>query len=129
MIYIYQADVWCDKCGNALCEQLEPPEHPEDESSYDSDEYPKAGPDDEEADCPQHCAAGEDCLDAVTLPSGQKVGAILGGLTIEGVDYVRRFGTEVANLWRQHFGELGYDFSDREDDQDEWDDPDDNLND
>jgi hypothetical protein len=61
--YIYQADIYCEECGEGIREELDKagqaPRDPEDESSYDSDQYPK-GPYAEgggEADTPQHCAS------------------------------------------------------------------------
>lgn len=45
-VYIYQADLYCEDCGEEICEQLKEvapeivPENPEDEL-YDSDDYPK----------------------------------------------------------------------------------------
>lgn len=59
MGYIYQADVYCDDCGNAIREQLKAtaPEDALDHSSYDSDDYPKdADVEHDESDCPEHCA-------------------------------------------------------------------------
>ena len=46
MSYIYQADVWCDDCGRAICKRLKragkAPADPDDEWTFDSDEYPEA---------------------------------------------------------------------------------------
>jgi hypothetical protein len=63
MAYIYQADVWCDECGKAIIAELtsqeKAPEDPEDESSFDSDEFPKHyDAENEESDGPQNCADG-----------------------------------------------------------------------
>jgi hypothetical protein len=81
MAYIYLADVWCDDCGRAICERLtregKAPADPDDEWTFDSDEYPKRAGDDDEADTPQHCAAGEQCVNAVTLPGGGRVGLLV----------------------------------------------------
>ena len=120
MAYIYRADVWCDDCGRAICERLtsagKAPADPANEWSYDSDDYPKRAGDDEEADCPQHCAAGGKCLNAVTLPSG-KVGYLFGELTQDGVEYVNDAITEaeegcgskeVVELWREYYCNRGY---------------------
>lgn len=59
--YVYQAALLCESCGDAVKAKLDVnrPAHidPDNESSYDSGEYPK-GPYDNgggEADCPQHC--------------------------------------------------------------------------
>lgn len=63
MGFIYQADTYCDVCGERLCSSLRgthPSLCPEDEmdtASYDSGDFPK--PYDhrrEESDVPEHCA-------------------------------------------------------------------------
>ena len=64
MAYIYQADVWCDDCGRAIIDDLtaqgKAPEDPEDESSFDSDEFPKYyDAENDEGDGPQNCADGK----------------------------------------------------------------------
>ena len=94
MSYIYQADVWCDRCGKEICERIQAeghaPEDPDDEGSFDSDEYPKRGEDEEETDSPQHCAAHGDCLDAIEMGDGTKIGCLIGTtLTTDGVEYVK----------------------------------------
>jgi hypothetical protein len=117
MAAIYQADVWCDDCANAIRKRLRSegnaPECTYDERSYDSDEYPKIASDDEESDTPQHCAAHESCLNAIELSSGRKIGMLFGSLTFDGVTYVRETalgsGGEVAELWVRHFSDGGYD--------------------
>jgi hypothetical protein len=117
MAAIYQADVWCDDCADAIRADLRSkgcaPEDPTDECSFDSDDYPKHASDDDAADSPQHCAAGEECFNAIELPSGRKIGQLLGGLTPDGVDYVRKTAvesdSEVSRLWVQHFTEQGWD--------------------
>ena len=116
MSYIYQADVWCDDCGKAICERLtcegKAPANPDDEWSFDSDDYPKHADDHDESDYPQHCAAGAKCLNAVTLPSGDKVGLLFGELTRDGVQYVKdaiaEGRTEVTDLWQEYYRQKGY---------------------
>ena len=111
MPFIYQADLWCDSCGRAICKQLrregKAPADPGDEYTYDSDDFPKVAVDSGESDCPQHCGAGEDCLESIELPSGRKIGALLStDLTSDGVDYVETAiakGSEVAELWADEF--------------------------
>lgn len=61
MGYIYQADVYCNKCGDAIRAELKAqgkaPEDELDHYSYDSDDYPKdADIEHEESDIPEHCA-------------------------------------------------------------------------
>ena len=81
---------------------------------------PSAG-DDEEADTPQHCAAGEHCINAVTLPSGEQGGAAVWRVDPRGVEYVKEAiaeaqeglgSKEVMDLWRQHYADAGYDMPD-----------------
>ena len=111
MPYIYQADLWCDSCGKAIRKRLrregKAPDDPGDECSYDSDEFPKHASGSGEADCPQHCGAGEECLEAIELPSGRKIGALLSTeLTGDGIRYVEEAiaeGGEVAELWAKEF--------------------------
>jgi|SRR5579872_1047186 len=60
MAYIYQADTWCDACGQKIREELtaqgKAPEDPDDETSYDSGDFPKYyDAENEEADSPQNC--------------------------------------------------------------------------
>lgn len=109
MAYTYQAALWCDECGEAIRKRLdeagEGPEDPSDLSSYDSDDYPK-GPDsdDDESDSPSHCDAGAECLNALELDDGSKVGAIVSGLTDDGVDYVRGAkNSPCVRAWREHY--------------------------
>jgi len=119
--YIYLADVWCNSCGRAIRKRLKreglAPENPNDEWSFDSDEYPKRAGDDDESDTPQHCANDEHCINAVMLPNGEKVGLLFGELTAVGVEYVKEaiaeaeegFGSkEVTDLWQQHYRDKGY---------------------
>lgn len=59
--YIYQADLYCEDCGVAICDDLDQkgltPKDPDDQYSYDSDEYPKECCDSCESDMPDNCAA------------------------------------------------------------------------
>jgi len=117
MAYIYMADIYCDSCGEKLKEELdclgETPKDPEDHYSYDSDYYPKWCSDDEESDSPQHCGNHERCLEAVELPSGRKIGALIStSLTSEGVDYLKDMvseGGEVADFWKEEFDWVDWD--------------------
>ena len=40
--YIYQADIICEDCFGTVTEEIDAPDDPNDEHSYDSDDYPKA---------------------------------------------------------------------------------------
>lgn len=108
-VYVYAADIYCKECGEELCRELSP-FAPDDERTYDSDEFPK-GPycrGGGEADCPQHCGSGADCYNAIEL-ANHRVGAWLENeLTTDGVDYVReaiREGGEVAELWAKFYAD------------------------
>jgi hypothetical protein len=112
MAYIYNADIYCTECGEEIRYQISKegnaPEDPDDEYSYDSDEFPKWCGDNEESDCPKHCASGKNCINAITLPSGVKIGSIVGELTRCGVDYVKEAiendpDSEVVALWQNVF--------------------------
>lgn len=64
MAYTYKADVWCDTCGERIRAELTiagtAPADPEDESSYDSDDFPKHyDAENDEVDGPQNCASGD----------------------------------------------------------------------
>lgn len=66
--YIYQADIYCEDCGNDLKAKFGPVKFP----SEDSDEYPQ-GPFCDgggEADCPQHCASCGMFLQNPLTPDG-----------------------------------------------------------
>ncbi|MDZ4250273.1 MAG: hypothetical protein U0990_09320 [Candidatus Nanopelagicales bacterium] len=111
-VYIYQADLWCEACGRAIKAQpdVTAPADPEDESSYDSDEYPKGPYPDGggEADTPQHCAAGPACVNALEL-DGNKYGMLLENpLTKDGREYVReavKRGGPLATYWAEEYAE------------------------
>ena len=115
--YIYCADIYCADCGRAIRKQLKreghAPADPRDGSSYDSDEYPK-GPFEDgggEADCPQHCGSGIDCLNAITLLDNSIIGAFLENpLTQVGYQYVREMyledsASELVQLWVDYYPE------------------------
>ena len=128
MPYIYQADTWCDSCGEAIKARLladatlEEKANWQDETCYDSDEYPKWMNDDEEADTPQHCAAGPDCLECEVICNGIKIGALLStSLTGDGVKYVKGYvaddpDSEVVQFWKERFNWI--DFDEEETDED-----------
>lgn len=108
-MYIYQADVYCDDCGEKIranLDSIRAMQHDrafdkDDSSSYDSDDYPK-GPfnDSDEADSPQHCGACHVFLE--------------NSLTSDGYDYVvdqalRDDGnSEVLDEWLRFYN-LEYD--------------------
>lgn len=60
-MFIYSADVFCDDCGEAIRFSLRhfglAPKDEDNESSFDSDEFPKGPYEESESDTPDHCAA------------------------------------------------------------------------
>ena len=114
MVYMYQAALYCEECGEGIRRRLDEegatPENPEDETSYDSDEYPKGPEEPSASDTPQHCDCGEDCLNAIEFtrydatiggPVPWKIGAWLeNDLTEEGYAYVKSAEPgPVRDLW------------------------------
>jgi hypothetical protein len=98
-VYVYQAALYCEPCGEAIRERLtkegSAPEDPSDEGSFDSGDFPKGPFADSggEADSPQHCDA---CGEFLENP-----------LTQEGLDYVAEAaerGSAVAKEWAEFYG-------------------------
>jgi len=119
--YIYQAAHLCQKDGEAVRKALTKeglaPEDPDDERTYDSDDFPK-GPylaESEEIDAPSHCDFHEQCRMAEKLPSGRKIGAFIPfSLTEDGIQYVRQAyledpDNEVVQFWVDEYESMGYD--------------------
>ena len=77
--YVYQAGLYCERCGEAIRAELteagKSPKNPNDETSYDSDSFPKGPYDASESDTPDYC---ERCRLFLENP-----------LTCDGVRYVR----------------------------------------
>lgn len=113
--YIYAADIYCADCGEDIRRRLkaegEQPENAEDETTFDSDEFPKGPYPDGggEADCPQHCGNHANCLNP-TIIGEQKCGHFLENpLTTDGVKYVLESQieshNEVTQFWMDHYEE------------------------
>jgi hypothetical protein len=129
MAAIYAADVWCDGCADDIKDRIaaelfegqgsvtfpdgwvaEGFDSVEDvrghldsmsEHDYDSDDYPKGCSDDEESDCPQHCGALDDCVNAEEDADGTRHGYFFGNaLTSYGDDYVREAVIEALESGR-----------------------------
>lgn len=71
MVYIYKAEIYCNACGKQLREETPLPDNadPHDETTYDSDDYPKRVwvSDPQGDDNPVHCASGSSCIECVDL--------------------------------------------------------------
>ncbi|MHA2135989.1 MAG: hypothetical protein ACW99J_19185 [Candidatus Thorarchaeota archaeon] len=142
MAGVYSADIFCDDCieyiKDDICQQLWDSRNKAscpngtpvidfsscaalnrylrgmDEQYYCSGNYPKYSDDDEESDCPQHCGAGDDCLNAIEMSDGHKIGYFFGNsLTTEGIDYVkeavREGGTVAVEVWKPLYDDIDYD--------------------
>ena len=135
-VYMYQSELFCGDCGEVIRKELR--EHgyiPCDfeESSFDSDEYPKGPIPDGggEADCPRHCGSGAECVKAFYLIGDQEnIGAWLENpLTKEGFEYVKEAieeGREIALMWKKYYslivGPLPAEGNPTEDEFDDFDD-------
>ena len=116
MAYIYNADIYCDDFGKSIRQRIDAEGHapadPNDEYSYDSGEYPKYADGRAEADSPQHCGSGDDCINSIKLSDGHEIGAWLeNDLTTDGEEYVVEVvleGGEVADLWRYYYEYLDF---------------------
>lgn len=108
---IYQADMWCEDCAEEIKQRIRAegnaPEDEDDQHSYDSDEFPKDCDVSCESDTVEHCAAGEDCINAHEFANSLKCGVWLeNDLTTDGIQYVKdavREGGCVAALWEVYY--------------------------
>jgi hypothetical protein len=126
-VFIYNADTYCDSCGERIREDLEARgESPAD----DSDSYPQGPYPSEPTDSPDHCASVAECLEAIDLAGyglrptdpiygaeARRIGALLSdGLTDEGVRWLVEVLAEadetstpyqraLYDLWSQEFGD------------------------
>ena len=117
-VYMFQGALLCEDCGRDVQDNLrkmgKAPEDEDDEESFDSDDFPK-GPFSDgggEADSIHHCDSNGECLNAIKLPCGSKIGAWLGNsLTSEGDEWLAEsiresifkddaHGRQVNRLWR-----------------------------
>jgi hypothetical protein len=108
-IYIYQAALICDACGESIKRQLAAAGVNDD---GDSDHYPQGPYTDGggEADSPRHCDRGEDCENAEDYGTRRPVGAFLENpLTNDGVGYVTQQiqqcpRSPVVRMWADFYG-------------------------
>jgi hypothetical protein len=78
-VYIYEADLWCVDCGEEKRAELRAagraPKNPDDECTYDSDDFPKGPTEEGESDSPSHCAGCGCFLESDLTPDGLKYAA------------------------------------------------------
>lgn len=70
-MYVFQADVYCDRCGDAIRMDLEAQGRGWTPLS-DSDSYPSGPHDTGEADCPDHCGGCGVFLENPLTEEGEK---------------------------------------------------------
>ena len=72
--YMYNAALYCEPCGEQIREDLtkqgKAPSDPEDEYSYDSDDFPKGPESSGESDSPSHCDGCAMFLENSLTPDG-----------------------------------------------------------
>ena len=111
MPYAYDAELFCDACGEKIMEDLNAQGVKDDGTT---DTYPQATPDGE-SDTVEHCASREGCEDAIVV-AGTKIGAWLENpLTDEGACWLADvldedtagdpYRTELHWLWRAWYAD------------------------
>jgi len=123
MAYIYQADVWCDACGEKIRKELtaqgDAPEDVEDESTYDSDNFPKRyDAENEESDGPENCADGK-CADVGKGRDAREYGTFLENqLTVQGYENLQNMLNKHGKTLPDHAREwakfYGFEYSENE---------------
>lgn len=99
-VFIFDAEMYCEDCGESIRADLdlrgETPFDPDDETTYNSDEYPKGPYSDGggESDTPGHCGACRTYL-------GNPLTSVGVEYTLEYLDEAvkRGFRTEVLDVW------------------------------
>jgi hypothetical protein len=87
-VYTYQGALYCDDCAEQIIEELDA-QGAEDDG--DSEQYPQGPYSDGggESDIPQHCDNGAQCVNAVQVPGGAKIGCPFGNpLTDESASHL-----------------------------------------
>ena len=75
MAYIYQAELWCNSCGEGIRSELtNAGKRPADGTLADSDEWPAHIGTPDASDSVHHCASGEACYNALDLTEYREPG-------------------------------------------------------
>lgn len=113
MAYVYQADIYCDPCGEKIKEEIKKeradkvPENEDDQYTYDSGDYPKHCEDDDEADTPQHCAdCGEFLKNQLTEEGYEYVEQALNDFAVmpKSTEEFAAMGRANLKEWADHYG-------------------------
>lgn len=103
--YIYQAALYCEHCGEKIRQRLtaegKAPANPDDEYTYDSDDFPKGPYPDGggNADCPQHCDSCHCHLENPLTAEGELY------VTEKFLDWLTRFDGDESTIeqWRNYY--------------------------
>lgn len=106
-VYQYQAALYCEHCGEEIRQRLtaegKAPANPDDERTYDSDDFPKGpyGDGGGEADCPQHCDSCDCHLENPLTGDGEVY------VTGKILDYLVRYDGDESTIeqWRNYYPE------------------------
>lgn len=104
-VYQYQAALYCEHCGEEIRQRLtaegKAPANPDDECTYDSDDFPKGPYPDGggEADCPQHCDSCHAFLENELTTQGQEY------VTEAFLEYLTCFRGDESTIaqWREFY--------------------------
>lgn len=106
-VYVYQAALVCSDCGEQIALQLQ---NAGQRDTGDAKNFPQGpyGDGGGEADSPNHCDMHDDCVNAVQVPGGKKIGCPFGNpLTFDGCGYVTREIAEAVTDKNAHKRAVG----------------------
>jgi len=76
LVYMYQASLYCESCGEKIRAELtaadKVPADPSDEYSYDSGDFPKGPERESESDSPSHCDRCDVFLETPLTSEGEE---------------------------------------------------------
>lgn len=130
MVYMFQAALYCEACGQAIREGLtaegKAPLDADDERTYDSDDFPKGPFEPDESDSVEHCDSGDECLNAENLTVNPDYPIVIGAwlenpLTEEGQKGlietvnalytekgINRWSSSVREFWKTCYSEIDF---------------------
>lgn len=102
LVYVYQGALLCEECGEAKRKELDAagmtPANPNDEGSFDSNNYPKGPTEEGESDSPEYCDHCECFLETELTEEGREY-------VQEAIDdFVKTGHGECAREWAKHYG-------------------------
>lgn len=106
MPYAYNAEMYCDDCGDQIKAELDARGV---EGTGDTDDYPQWSSGDDPSDSPDHCANRGACLNVIKLGVHSYGALVTEALTPDGEEYVRREvwesgpGSVAREIWAEAF--------------------------